>query len=296
MAHKPTELRCPRCGGSRIWKNGHLKRRQLFKCQGCKSQFGGGQYPTGRQFSDEAIAEAVRQYYLGRTYRGAVKRVAPRHDVRDTALTPTTVMRWVRSLTNVALGQVGRISVATGRRWNVDLSTVAAIRVRCWQVIDEDSGYQLAVECQRESGGIAPAEMVKSALRGAKTPPQVLSIRALLPDDPYKDETCRLLRKTFPGLKIIQSRENPDHSPLLHSPDGEKYNQRAVADKLNRIKDPEAVGLYFRGWGVSYNFMESKLDGSPPPGPLVMANPPFFSWLDVIAISRRKCNSLNLMR
>ncbi len=287
MAVHCAEPQCPDCGSARIWRYGQRNGRRLSMCQTCTRQFGAGNHPTGRRYSDETIAEAVRSHYLGATYRDSVAKAGSQGDV-GTLPAPATVMRWVREFTVAALRQVQCVSPVTGSHWVLDHSRFTPMGLHCWQVLDRNSGYQLAIATHRELRGNEAVDILKGALSATRSPLDTVHLRSCPTGDPGNDQTCRILEQNFPGLEIISTSEAPDRSPFVYKPDGPRYSEPALSDKLARIRTPESLSVFFRGWGLSYNFMEPWNRSSSRPASAVMTNPPFSSWHKVITLSRRE--------
>lgn len=138
---------CPKCSSLDTQRNGHLKGRQLYICRMCGSQFGGGEYLHGGRFAIEVVADAVRQYYLGLTYREAADYVMDEYHIKDTVIADSSVARWVRMWTDVAIQRAESLRVSAGQVWSLEGSLLAASGQRCWQVTDHSSRYIIAMDC-----------------------------------------------------------------------------------------------------------------------------------------------------
>ena len=284
MAVTPVEIYCPECRAKRPHKNGILSARQLYKCRECRRQFGGGQYPSGDRFPEIVKADAVRHSYLGMTCREAANYVIRQHAIRDTEIAPSTVMRWVHKCTDAAIRAAEGVKTTTGNTWTIDHSSAVDLGASCWQVLDNGSGYLLAVDYYPRTDEVLLSEVIKNAIAAAESAPQLLFSRCSFGTCSSDASIVSAIRDAFPEIEVRLSDEIADLSPTVYGPDGSKYKGKAPANKFSRLKSPASVRSYFHGWAVSYNFIEYKQDGRPPPGLTVVADPPFSSWVDVIGL------------
>lgn len=79
------DMKCPNCNSTKIFKNGHRKSRQCYKCKQCSRQFLESYRPWG--YSNDVKQLCIKMYLNGMGLRG-IERVTDIHH--------TTVMRWIR--------------------------------------------------------------------------------------------------------------------------------------------------------------------------------------------------------
>ena len=274
---------CPRCSSPDPRKNGFFNGNQLYRCRICKSQYGGGEFLHGGRFAIEVVAEAVRQYYLGLTYREAADYVMRQHRIEDTELAASTVRNWVCRWTDVAYRRTESLRVSVGRIWFLEGPMMSASGQRCWQVMDHYSRYLIAMDClAADEEDSLPLEVIDRAMSSAKAIPGVLVCRSTLSDESFSPQIFQTIKKRFPEVKVRWFREGPDLMPDRDRPDGLPYPDRTTVAKLRRFRRPVEVQRFLRGWWVSYNFIENGPGGAAPPGLSVAEKVPFCSWDDVV--------------
>ena len=265
------------------------KRKQLYRCRMCGSQFGGGEYLHGGRFAIEVVADAVRRYYLGLTYQEAAEYVMRQYHIENTRIAASTVRSWVRRWTDVAFRRMESLRVSVGQIWSLEGSMMAASGQRCWQVTDRSSRYLIAMDCLAtgEEDSL-PLQVMDKAMSSAQAIPAVLVCRSTFSDGSFSPEILDTIKKRFPEVGVRRLRESPDLMPDRVRPDGLLYPDKTTVNKLRRFRSIGDVQRFVRGWWVSYNFMEDKPDGAAPPGLSVAENVPFSSWADVVRDGRWK--------
>ena len=247
------------------------------------SQFGGGEYLHGGRFAIEVVADAVRQYYLGLTYRAAANYVMSEYHIKHTAIADSSVARWVRMWTEVAIRRTESLRVSAGPVWSLEGSLLAASGQRCWQVTDHSSRYIVAMDCL--ATGVEdslPLQVMDKTMSSAKSPPEVLVCCSRSGDESFSPEILEDIEKRFPKVKVRPPRGSPRLMPDRVRPDGSPYPDRTTVAKLRRFRAPGDVQRFVRGWWVSYNFTEYRPDGAAPPGLSAAESAPFSSWADVV--------------
>lgn len=278
---------CPRCSSTHTQRNGRFKGRQLYRCGTCGSQFGGGEYLHGGRFSVEVVADAVRQYYLGLTYREAAGYVMNKYRITDTRIADSTVREWVRRWTDVAFRRAESLRVSVGLIWSLDGSVLDASGQRCWQVTDHASRYIIAMDCLAKGAEHSlPLQVMATAISSANSPPEVLVCRSRFGDGLFSPEILGSIKIGFPEIKVRPPKGSPSLMPDRVRPDGSPYPDKSTVSKLRRFKTPGDVQRFVRGWWVSYNFMENKQNGAAPPGLSAAESAPFSSWADVVRDGR----------
>ena len=287
MADAGTGVHCPECGAGRPHRNGRRSQRQLYKCRICLRQFGGGRYPSGDRFPDAVIAGALRQYYEGRTYREVAADVIRQHGITDTGIAASTVMRWVTRFTGAAVRAAQGLKARVGGALNIDVSAVDGLGSSCWQLSDRESGYLLAMRCFGRFETVSLPELLIDAAGSGESLPDVMYCRCWPRTGELGPPAARLIKSYFPQVKVHVTGEAADLTPVLYSPEGAvRYSAGALLKAGSRFKSASSANVYLQGWKVSYNFMAGRRDGSPPPAFQVVADPPFASWTDVIALER----------
>ena len=287
MANAWTKVDCPECGDDRPHKDGCRSQRQLYKCRMCLRQFGGGQYPSGDRFPDAVIADALRQYYEGRTYREVASNVTEQHGITDTEIAASTVMRWVSKFTGVAVRAVEGLKAIVGDALIIDVSVIDVFGSSCWQLLDRKSRYLLAMRCFWKSEPISLRQLINDADNSGKSLPNVMYCRCWPQTGELGEPIARLIKADLPEIEVRITDEVADLNPVLYSPEGAiRYNANVLLKVGSRFKCAKSANTYLQGWKISYNFMGGKKDGSPPPALQVVADPPFVSWTDVIALAR----------
>ena len=284
MSEKPS---CPRCSSLDLLKNGLSMGRQRYRCRPCGRQFGSGEYLHGGYFGAEVMADAVRQYYLGMTYRETADFVMGQYDIKGTKVAPSTIRMWVRKFTDAAVRRTETLSVSVGGIWFLDSSMLIGAGLRCWQVIDESSRYLIAMDCLGEDKSL-PFQVMDRAMSSAKARPKVLVCRSTLTDRSFCSEIFNAIKKEFPDVKVVQSMKKPGLRPDQVGPDGQNYRKGTAANRLRKLKGPADVQLFVRGWGIAYNFIEYKPLDIAPPGLSVAGKAPFSSWSQVVEVGEWK--------
>ena len=290
LADVLTDIYCPECGANQPARNGWRSGQQLYKCRKCGRQFGGGQYLSGDRFPDAVKADAVRQCYRGLTTREAAAYVMRMHEIRDTEIAPSSVMRWVRRYTNAAIEATKGLKATAGDTWTIDHSAAIDIGAVCWQMLDKESGYLLGVHYYPRTEDYSLAEVIDDAIAAAESTPRQLLSRCGLGNCSVDSFFVEAIRDAFPEIKVCLSDEPANLAPTVYGPDGREFEGEAPTNKLAHLKSFESIRSYFQGWAVSYNFIEPKADGRRPPGSTAVADPPFSSWREVVDLERRTRN------
>lgn len=78
-------IKCPNCDSSQVFKNGHRKGTQCYRCKQCGRQFLDSYRPW--TYSEKVRERCIRMYEYG---------IGLRNIERITNVHHTTVLRWVR--------------------------------------------------------------------------------------------------------------------------------------------------------------------------------------------------------
>ena len=70
-----------------------------------------------------------------------------------------------------------------------------------------------------------------------------------------------VIEKDFSQIEVRLSYERADLPPTVYGPDGRKYEGKFAANRLTYLQNDASVRSYFKGWAVSYNFIENRQDG-----------------------------------
>ncbi len=296
MIHSPTKVYCPMCGAGCPHKNGYLNGRQLYKCLDCGRQFGGGHFHSGKRFADAVIADALRQYYEGGTYREVAAHLVRKHRITDTEIAAATVMRWVRTYTSVVFKATWGLEVYVGDEWNFDLSEPDHFGGICWQVSDCSSGFLIAIRYFEGLENISISKLMGVYVTCKESLPRVAYLRSWSETRGLGQAILGRVKNEFPQIEIRKNDINDilaNLHQLLISPDITFYNANAPMIKLrSRFKSECSVNNYLSGWQASYNFIKSKENDWDPPGLRLSSPPPIESWLDVIALEKKTRRSL----
>ena len=292
MTDALTNIHCPECGADRPYKNGHRAGRQLYKCQDCGRQFGGGQYPSGKRFPDAVIADALRQYYEGQTYREVAVHLSQKHGITDTAIAPPTVMRWVRKYTDAAVRALEGLKANVGEEWNFDLSATDNFGNSCWQVFDRRSGYLVTICYFRRGETISPSKLINVSETSRGSLPRVMYTRCWPATGELGQRIATMISNEFPQIEIRVTNQFAFLTEMINSPEYADYNGNPPMKNIgSRFKSECSANSFLLGWKVSYNFIKRRDGGKRPPGSHVVSNPPFKSWRDVIALERMTSGS-----
>lgn len=286
MGDAASYVNCPQCGADRPHKNGRRSRQQLYKCRACQRQFGGGQYPSGNRFPDAVIVDALLQYYKGLTYRDVAALVMRQHGITDTNIAASTVMRWVSKYTDVAVKAVEGLKANVGDVWNFDFS-VPNTSGTCWQVFDKGSGYLLATRYRGKNEKIDSPELICAAVAEVGAVPRVMYTRFGF-QVRWRQQAVEEMKIKIPQIEFRESDEFEGPTPTIYwEKDGIFRARASIMKSGSRFKSEYSAKFNLKGWRASYNFIEGEWEDGTPPGLKVVAEPPFVSWIDVIALERR---------
>ena len=191
------EVQCPnpKCPAPhKTVRNGKRGGDQQYRCRGCDRQFAAEGQAQYKQFTAHQIGAAVDKYYSGMSY----KQVAEHMEDFQGGYEPSTrsVHSWVKGYTDLArkflegkVGPDGTPGTATGKHVKADVSDhwvadelflrVAGQQMYCWNVMDKDSRYVLAVHLSRHRGTNDAIKVMEKALSNAASPPKKITTDGL---------------------------------------------------------------------------------------------------------------------
>ena len=261
------EVLCPnpRCPAPhKVVRNGRRGGDQQYRCRGCDRQFAAEGQAQYKQFTTKQIAAAVDKYYSGMSYKQVAEHMADFHDVPEPS--KRSVHAWVKGYTKLARdfmdGKVGPdgtpdtrtgkpVKVAAGDHWVADelFLRVGGQQMYCWNVMDKDSRYILAVHLSRHRGVHDATKVMWKALQNAQKPPKKVTTDGL---KSYVDA----IKSVFP--------KSTEHvvSEGIRQEINNNISERLQGTFRSRTKTQRGLQMvrtgqdYLDGWTIDYNFFK----------------------------------------
>ena len=269
------EIHCPACDGDRVVKIGFQSGTQRYRCKSCRKDFRANGKPTGRRMDSEVIGAAIRDFYMGMSYKQIAEAMADRHDIPEPS--KATIYEWVRDFTDAAAQEMENHKAETSGHWVADemYVDVGGEKVYHWNVMDKGTRYILASYLSKTRDGRAARAVMRRALAAADRPPETITTdkwRAYL----------KPIRDLMPEAEHIQSEGltaeiNNNMSERLQG----TYRDRIKT--LRGLDSIESGQRYLDGWTITYNLFRGhhSLDNDRP-AQRAKVNPPFKEWADVV--------------
>ena len=264
---RTVEVTCPNphCAAPhKVVRNGKRNGDQQYRCRGCDRQFAAEGQAQYKQFTAHQIGAAVDKYYSGMSYKQVAEHMEDFHDVPE----PSTrsVHGWVKGYTDLArkflegkVGPDGTPATATGKRVKADVSDhwvadelflkVGGEQMYCWNVMDKDSRYVLAVHLSRHRGTNDAIKVMEKALSNAASPPAKITTDGL---GSYVDAIKAVFPKTTTHIvsKGIRHEINNNLSERLQGTFRSRTKTQRGLEMLRTGQD------YLDGWVLDYNFFK----------------------------------------
>ena len=279
-------VNCPACGNKRIVKNGKQTGQQRYLCKKCRKKFRANGKAPGRQMTPRQIGAAVRNYYMGLSYKQIGEGMAAEYGIP--APSKSTIYHWVRDYTDHASQVMKDQKAATGDVWVADEMMVDVGGKHFWHrnVMDRKTRYVLASYLSEKRDGETARTVFRQALTRAKNPPAII-ITDGLPS--YR----RPIRELIPKAKHVVSRGirariNNNFSERLQG------TYRSRTNTLRGLDSKKTGQRYLDGWTIIYNFFrEHQGIRFKRPADMAKIKSPFRRWADVVvsATKRRKANA-----
>ena len=255
----------PKCvAPHKVKRDGFQNGQQRYECNACGKKFHARGHAMRMQFPADQIADAVDSYYSGMSYKQVAEGLEDIYDVPEPS--KHTVHDWVKGYTRMALdfmeGKVGsdgtaetrtgeRIVADVGDHWVADelFLRVGGEQMYCWNVMDADSRYILAVHLSRHRGTNDAIRVMDKARANAKNPPAKVTTDGL---GSYVDA----IRAVFPKgtehvvSKGIRHEINNNLSERLQGSFRQRTKTQRGLEMLRTGQD------YLDGWVLDYNFMK----------------------------------------
>ena len=261
------EIKCPSrdCPApNKVKRDGFHGGKQRYECNGCGKKFLAEGQATRRQFAAKQIAAAVDKYYSGMSYKQVAEHMEDFHDVPEPS--KHSVHDWVKGYTALALrymhGDVGedgtpetatgkQIKAKTGDHWVADelFLRVGGNQLYCWNVMDKDTRYVLAVHLSRHRGTNDAIAVMEQALANADHPPKKVTTDGL---GSYVDA----IRAVFPKGTEHEVAEG------IYELSNNNISERLQGSFRQRTKTQRGLEMlrtgqeYLDGWVIDYNFFK----------------------------------------
>ena len=269
------EIHCPACDGDRVVKVGFQAGTQRYRCKSCRKDFRVNGKPEGRRMDSEVIGAAIRDFYMGMSYKQIAEAMADRHDIPEPS--KATIYEWVRVYTDQAAKEMENHKAETSGHWvaNEMYVDVGGETAYHWNVMDRGTRYILASYLSKNRDGRAARSVMRRALAAADRPPETITTdkwRAYL----------KPIRDLMPEAEHIQSEGltaeiNNNLSERLQG----TYRDRTKT--LRGLDSIESGQRYLDGWTITYNLFRGHHSlGNNRPAQRAKVNPPFKEWADVV--------------
>ena len=258
----------------KVVRDGFQNSQQRYECNGCGKKFAARGHAMRMQYPAQQIADALDSYYSGMSYKQVAEGLEDIYDVPEPS--KHTVHDWVKGYTGMALsfmeGKVGpdgtpetrtgkRIKANVGPHWVADelFLRVGGQQMYCWNVMDADSRYVLAVHLSRHRGTNDAIRVMEKAAANAQKPPEKVTTDGL---GSYTDA----IKAVFPkGTKheVSQGLRHQINNNLSERLQG-SFRQRTKTQRgLEMLRTGQD---YLDGWVLDYNFMKKhhSLKGATP--------------------------------
>ena len=282
---------CPYCNSVQTVKNGRRRQSQWYKCRCCSRQYQAGGTLHGRHFPPEIIAEALRMFYRGMTYRQIAACLEKKFEIDYTSISTQTVYRWVRDYTDLAFREMTGRKAETGGHWIIKQAWKPAAALGVWTLIDRETGYVLASRFSRDSG----LEHIGPLVSGA------LAVSALGRDDvrscgfrtslripnpaPFARAVRAPIKRQLPGAQEVVV-ELPGGSPCPMAslkPFGEF--EPWLWHRFKMFRNTESAQRFLNGLTVAHNlFPANESNECLPPCQSAGVHVPYASWFDIVRI------------
>ena len=254
--------KCPSPG--KVVRNGRRGGRQQYRCRGCDRQFAAEGQAQRKQFTARQIAAAIDKYYSGMSFKQVGEFMEDFMDVPEPS--KRSVHDWVKGYTQMAQGimegRIGpdgtsatrsgqRVRVDAGDHWVADelFLRVGGQQMYCWNVMDRDSRYILAVHLSRHRGVNDAIRVMEKALSNAQKQPKKVTTDGL---GSYVDA----IRAVFPkgtGHEVSEGIYKEINNNLSERLQG-SFRQRTKTQRgLEMLRTGQD---YLDGWVLDYNFMK----------------------------------------
>jgi len=247
---------------SRVTKDGLHGGKQRYECHSCGKKFKADGQALNRQYTAQQIAAGIDAHLSGLSYKEVAEHIEDFYGVPEPS--KRTVHDWVKGYSKMAhdflqgkVGEDGRPETATGRPikaktgdvWVADETYIRAggeYRY-CWNVMDRDSRYILAVHYSPHRGERQAITVMEMALAAADKPPKKVITDGL---EGYKEA----IRAVFPRgtehvvSEGINSETNNNMSERLQ---GTIKDRTKVQRGFQEVRTGQDC---LEGWAIDYNF------------------------------------------
>ena len=266
---------CPGCGSGRVIKVGKRSGHQRYKCRGCQKKFRDHGMAEGRKFESEWIGAAIRDYYMGMSYKQIAEAMVTRYDIPEPS--KDTIYNWVVEFTDDATHVMKGYPAHTGDKWVADEMKidVGGKKIWHWNVMDAETRYVLASHLAKRRTGQEATKTLQKALAAADKPPKTITTDKL-------PSYIRPIKAVLPGTTHVQSqgiraRINNNLSERL---------QGTYRDRIRTMRGLDSIETgqrYLDGWTITYNlFREHSGIKDKTPGEEARVDAPFEEWTDVV--------------
>ena len=264
---------------------------QQYLCRGCGKQFAANGKALRKQYPADQIAAAIDMYYSGMSYKQVAEHMEDVFGVPEPS--KDTIHNWVKGYTRSALrylrgdiGEDGTAGTATGKKiladtgdhWVADelVLRVGGRRYWCWNVMDKDTRYVLAVRLSSTRDANDAIAVFERARDNALHPPRKITTDGL-------GSYVEAAKLVFPDAEHevsdgVYELVNNNLSERLQG----SFRQRT---KTQRGLEERRTGQdYLDGWVLDYNFFkdhEAHQGRTPAWAAGVAQQVPWTGWEDI---------------
>ena len=282
-------VNCPACGNERVVKIGKQNHQQRYLCRTCKKKFRANGKAPGRTQPTDVIGGAIRDYYMGMSYKQVAEGLKHRYDIPQPS--KRTIYQWVTDFTAHASKTLKPLRAITSGHWLVDemMVKVGGKNRWLWNVMDSKTRYALVAHLSKDRSARTAEIVLRKALAAAVNQPKTIKSDGL-PSYP------RAIRSVMPGTrhivsKGIRARINNNRLERLNG------TYRSREKTLRGMDSIETGQKYLDGYRMTYNFFrEHEGINYDMPGRCAKVEFPFHKWGEVVASATKRSSPVKAKR
>ena len=282
-------VNCPACGNERVVKIGKQNHQQRYLCRKCKKKFRANGKAPGRTQPTNVIGGAIRDYYMGMSYKQIAEGLKHRYDIPQPS--KRTIYQWVTDFTAHASKTLKPLKATTSDTWDVDemMVKVGGENLWLWNIMDHETRYALAAHLAKDRSARTAEIVLRKALAAAVNQPKTIKSDGL-PSYP------RAIRSVMPGTrhivsKGIRARINNNRLERLNG------TYRSREKTLRGMDSIETGQKYLDGYRMTYNFFrEHEGINYDMPGRCAKVEFPFHKWGEVVASATKRTSPVKAKR
>ena len=282
-------VNCPACRNERVVKIGKQNHQQRYLCRKCKKKFRANGKAPGRTQPTDVIGGAIRDYYMGMSYKQIAEGLKHRYDIPQPS--KRTIYQWVTDFTAHASKTLKPLKATTSDTWDVDemMVKVGGKNLWLWNIMDHETRYALAAHLAKDRSARTAEIVLRKALAAAVNQPKAIKSDGL-PSYP------RAIRSVMPGTrhivsKGIRARINNNRLERLNG------TYRSREKTLRGMDSIETGQKYLDGYRMTYNFFrEHEGINYDMPGRCAKVEFPFHKWGEVVASATKRSSPVKAKR